>query len=73
MLKLLLLLSVCVRIYQCLDGSQRFEEASQQMSPPLISQQTQAGLGESFFCHAQLSTCVVDREIEGKINKSVVT
>lgn len=65
-LKLLLLRSVraCVCIYQCLDGSQRLEEASQQVAPPLIGQQAQTGLSESFLGHAQLPTRGERRRVE---------
>lgn len=46
----------CGWIYQRLDGPQRLKEARQQVSPPLIGQQTQTGFCESFLRHAQLST-----------------
>lgn len=40
--------------YQCLDGPQWLKQARQQLSPPLIGQETQAGFCESLLRHAQL-------------------
>lgn len=44
---------VC-ELYQRLDGPQWLKKARQQMSPPLIGQQTQTGFCESLLRHAQL-------------------
>ena len=47
-------IKITTKTHQSLDGPERLQQSCEKLSSPLIGQQTQAGLGESFLGHTQL-------------------